>query len=469
MFNPYIIPICFNFITWIRENLFEPLIELVANIFVTIFIEAFKVLLNLILLKFCALLYAVYVVLLKFLDMLQDIFDLISGTNEIYYAYTSNGVTERGSGYITEILMKIPSVQNAFLMVWGISIVLCVIFAVAAIIRSMGNLSGNCPSVNEVLKSLANTLVLFCSIQVITFGTLALANLVTSATQKAINYAMTDDDSDARFSNYLFAATAMNARRTTSSSDDDSTTFIDVLLGNAEYNGDWDTDDTLQEYVRGEKSYTSDVDVAKDFMIYKIDYVSGAIVLVFVLKFMVGASFVYIERIVSVIVGFVTAPFFVALTPLDGGDRFNRWKDYYIGNCFSAIGVILAVRIYLMLLPIFLANDFIDTGVDMLNYFVKVYGIVMLSIALQECTGVFNKILSDAVNMTPGGAFRQAADLVKAVMPEGNKGGDGQGQGGSGQSQGGGGQGQGGSGQSQGEQGSSDGGEQSGGASAAAS
>ncbi len=432
MFNPYIIPICFNFITWIRENFFEPLIQLVADVFVTIFVAALKVVLNLILLKACAFLYAIYVVLLKILDMFQDIFEMVSGVNPVYYVYSQNGVTEKGSGYLTEILMKIPSIQKAFFLIWCLSIVLCVIFTVAAIIRSIGNLSGNGPSVNEVLKSMANTLVLFCAIQVITFGTVALSNIVTSTTQKAVGYAMNNDK--ARFSNYLFAATAMNARRTTGTSKEESSkTFIDVLLGNVEYTGNWDTDEQLQKYVSGELSYTSDIDVVRDFMIYRIDYISGAIVLVCILKFMVGAAFVYVQRIVNIVVGFVTAPFFVAVTPLDGGERFNRWKDFYIGSCFSTIGVIVAVRVYLMLLPIFLSNTLIDTKMEILNYFIRVYGVAMLSIALENCTGVFNRVLSDAMILTPGGAFREVADLARAILPQGGgngqDGGNGQGNG----------------------------------------
>ncbi|MCD8089689.1 MAG: hypothetical protein LUD81_03540 [Clostridiales bacterium] len=423
MFNPYVIPICFNFISWIRENLLEPLIQLVANVFLEIFIAAFKAILNAIIMQLCVLLYYIYIALLKILDMLQDIFELISGTNPVYYTYSANGVSENRSGYLTEILMKIPTLKNAFMMVWGLSIVLCIMFTVAAVVRSIGTVSGGGQSINDILKNLANCFVLFCAIQVITFGTAALSNVVTASVQKSINYAMNNDD--ARFSNYLFAATAMNARKPEGSSD--TTNFISHMLGGGSYDGDWD-DSILQDYVKGVKSYTNDTEVAKYFSIYKIDYISGAIVLIFILKFMFGASFVYIQRIVTVVVGFVIAPFFVAFAPLDGGERFKRWQDFYIGACFSSVGIILAVNIYLMLLPIFLTNGLIDTSVSTLDYFIKIYGVAMLSMALENCTMVFNRILSDSMIPTPGGAYEEITSLAKSLIPK--FGGDGDGQGG---------------------------------------
>ncbi|MCD8091181.1 MAG: hypothetical protein LUD81_11290 [Clostridiales bacterium] len=424
---PYIIPMCFNFIEWVRDNLFEPLIEVIVNIFLEIYIKYVNFILNLMLSLLVSFFYGVFVAVLKLVDMFQNIFSMISGTGTVYYSYTVNGTVQSGNGYLTSVLMQIPVIKSAFIKVWGISVVLCFIFVIAAILRSIVNLKGDGPSLNEIIKSTASTFVLFFAIQVIAFGTAAVSNVVITGTQKAMNYSLGNSE-DTSLANYIFAVSAINAGKT-GDSELDSQTFIDQMLGASGYSGDWTA---VEDYASGAKSYTDYNQVTEDLLITKIDYISGFIIIIFVLKYMLGAALAFVQRIVMIIVGFITAPFFVAMVPLDGGERFRRWQQLYIGTCFSSIGIILSVNVYLLLLPAFVSNGFVDTSVDILDYFIKAYSVVILSMGFERCTDVVNRIIDDSMLISPHMAIQGTMNAFMGIIPHGGGGAGGGGGGSSG-------------------------------------
>ena len=398
--NTYIIPICFNFIDWIRDNFFMPIIEFTAEIFVNIFIEFVDILLNALLEQIVQFIYGFYVAMLKIIDMLQDIFDSISGANYVHYTHIANGVTQSGEGYLTEILLKMPIIQSVFVKVWVLSVVLCFIFLIAAVLRSISNLSENGQKINDILKLAANTFIMFFMVQLIAFGTVSLSGVVLSGVEKSMNYAL-GSDSDTRISNCIFAASAINAGKT-GDAKKDAANVLAQLVGEVPYNPDWSK---VEGFYRGERKYYDIEDVTKDLVLTKIDYISGLICIVFVLKYMAGSALVFIQRIILVVLGLIIAPFFVALTPLDGGERFNRWKEFFIGTCFSSLGVIISVKVYFMLIPIFVSDNFIYQGTGILSYLIRLYSIVMLSLAFEKTGDIFNRILSDAHIMSSGEAF----------------------------------------------------------------
>lgn len=406
----YVIPICFNFIEWIRDNFFSPIIEFTGKIFVEIFMKFLDSMINALFAKIVIILYGLYAALLKVVDIFQEIFNAISGSNFVHYTYTADGVKQTGDGYLTEVLFKMPVVRQVFFRVWGLCVILCFVFLIAAILRCMANLSEDGRSINDVIKSAASTFVLFCVVQVVAFGTLSLSNVVITSTEKAMNYAV-GGDGDLKIANAMFAVSAINAGRT-GDADKDATNVLGQLLGESGYNPDWSK---VEPFYKGEKKYYDIADVSSELLITKIDYISGFICIVFVLKYMTGSVLVFVQRIIMVVLALVIAPFFVALTPLDGGERFRRWKEFFIGTCFSSLGVIMSVKIYLMLIPIFISDNFIYSGTGVLAYMIRLYSVIMLSIAFEKTGDIFNRILSDAHIMSSGEAFAGVVELVKNV------------------------------------------------------
>ena len=407
--NVFIVPICFNFIDWMRDNFFQPFISIIAEIFVNIFVVFLDALINALLNAIVEFIYGFYVAILKIVDMLQDIFDAISGANFIHYTYVADGVTKEGDGYFTQVLMQMPLIKDVFVKIWVLSVVLCFIFLIAAVLRSIGNLRDDGQSVNDIVKLAASTFVMFFVVQVAAFGTVAVSDVVISSVQKSMNYAI-GSDGDMRISNCIFAASAINAGKT-GDPEKDAANVLAQMVGEVEYNPDWSR---VEGFYNGTRKYYDIEDVTKDLVLTKIDYISGLICLIFVLKYMAGAAIVFVQRIILIVVGLVIAPFFVALTPLDGGERFNRWKEFFIGTCLSSLGVIIAVNVYFMLIPLFVSDNFIYQGTGILSYMIRLYSIVMLSLAFEKTGDVFNRILSDAHILSSGEAFKMIMDLFES-------------------------------------------------------
>lgn len=414
----YVIPIAFNFINWVRDNVFMPLIEFTGKVFIDIFMKFVDRIINFILEKIVSLLYGFYAALLKIIDVLQDIFDALSGTNYVYYTYNSGSGTQTKSGYLTEVLVQMPMVKSVFYKVWAISLVLCVIFIIAAVLRSISNLKGDGQSINDILKSSASTFVLFLVVHLVAFGTLSLSSIVVSSAQKAMNYSL-GSESDLRMANCIFAASAINAGKT-GDPQKDAANVIKQLLGESGNNPDWSK---VEGFYNGTRKYYDIEDVQQDLLLTKIDYISGLICIIFVLKYMAGAALAFVQRIVLVLIGLITAPFFVALTPLDGGVRFSRWKDFFFGACFSSLGIVISINIYFMLVPIFVSEGFIYSSVGTLSYIIRLYSIVVLSLAFEKSGEIVNRIISDANIMGSEAAFNSILSTIgEAKKFKGNSG-----------------------------------------------
>ncbi len=410
----YIVPFAFNFIEWIRDNVLQPFIEILADVIVKLLKIQFQLMIASIMNYVYKVAYFLYVAVLKIVDALQTVFNSLSGAEKINYKI--NG--EIGQDYLTGILLRIPQIKTVFWSIWLISIVLCVVFLIAAVIRSISHLDDTGQPVGDILRQTASTLLLFVTIQIIAFCTLNLANLVTSSAQNAVNYAM-DSAEDIRISNALFAATALRAKRTGDATKD--VYGLNVIMGaintvkgqDTEYTVDWDA---VKDFYSGKYKYYDIVQVNKQLVTWKIDYFSAIICVLCILKFMAGAAIAFVQRVLSLIVSYVTAPFFVSLAPLDGGARFERWKDFFIGNCFSAIGVLFSLKIYLMILPIFLKTDLIEVkGNGPLNYLIRIYCVIILSLGFEKLGDIVNRIISDAGIMGPSEAFSIVSNFYNKV------------------------------------------------------
>jgi hypothetical protein len=225
-----------------------------------------------------------------------------------------------------------------------------------------------------------------------------------------MNYSL-GKSADIRMANCIFAASAINAGKSGNVAED-AKTILDQMLGTSEAKPDWSK---VEPFYEGKSNYADITDVQSSLLITKIDYLSGMICIVFILKFMAGAALVFVQRILYVVLGLIIAPIFVAITPLDGGARFDRWKSFYIGACFNSIGVILSVNIYLMLVPIFVADGFIMSGSSAVSYIIRLYSIAILSLGFEKSGAIVNRIISDAGIMGTSEAFESIMGFIHTV------------------------------------------------------
>ena len=115
-------------------------------------------------------------------------------------------------------------------------------------------------------------------------------------------------------------------------------------------------------YVIGEKGVSSKdygrlSEVGNSFHLGEFDYLIGFIAAVFLL-FTIGICLViFIQRIFELLILYLVSPYFVCTMPLDDGEKFSRWRELFIGKCFSGFGSAIGMRLYLLVCPAIMSND----------------------------------------------------------------------------------------------------------------
>ena len=86
---------------------------------------------------------------------------------------------------------------------------------------------------------------------------------------------------------------------------------------------------------------------------YLIGWLGAWLIVQMLLNLMIGC----IQRIFEIAVLFVASPGFIALMPLDQGERYKEWKKQFIQRVFMAYGPILGMNLAFMVLNMINATD----------------------------------------------------------------------------------------------------------------
>ena len=117
------------------------------------------------------------------------------------------------------------------------------------------------------------------------------------------------------------------------------------------------SDDLRRSYLNGDKDYLDFRDSGSDFSAAKIDYLLGFSASIFMIIMLAGVLIQFIRRLLELVLLYLVAPFFVATIPLDRGDMFKRWREMFIAKFLAGFGVIYALKIFMLLLPLIFSDN----------------------------------------------------------------------------------------------------------------
>ncbi|MBR5229593.1 MAG: hypothetical protein IKW01_01955 [Firmicutes bacterium] len=117
-------------------------------------------------------------------------------------------------------------------------------------------------------------------------------------------------------------------------------------------------DDALRRsYISGEKDYKNFSHVFADFAITEINYLVGIIVAGGMLYCFLKTIILFVVRMINLVILYVTSPLFASSMSLDEGARFQGWISSFIMQLLATFGCVVAMRIYLMMVPIVVGGD----------------------------------------------------------------------------------------------------------------
>lgn len=322
-------------------------------------------------------------ILLRLVDFFESIFSMLSGTDTVTY--------DGEEMYLLDVFVSHDSIRTALTYVIFIGIALCFIFTIYSVTKSIGSYAlENKHPVGEVMKNALKACVSFAIIPIMMMFGIQLSSALLVSTERAV----------------------MSAYGTDSVPSTSTVIFLSGTFGDSKIEGNSFTEGIRGKYYRGEPdqygeqySIYNDSQICRDFHMTpsinwsysgtesltddqlsqikptpgdqqlgewnstlkdKVDnsaagklinhasfnFVFVYLACIVIIIFMLCAMFVFIRRIVEVIVLYITAPFYVSAMPLDGGAAFGKWRQMFIGKLFTGFGIVISMKLVFMLTPI---------------------------------------------------------------------------------------------------------------------
>lgn len=145
---------------------------------------------------------------------------------------------------------------------------------------------------------------------------------------------------------------------------------------------------------------------------------------VLVFKILMQSAWGLIKRIYDITILFMVMPGFASTMPIDGGDRFAKWKDKLIKSVFSAYGVLIGLNVFFVLVPVIdnavgniftyadlpstIVNNFLFSRPDYLNELVKIMFILVALTLMQSLPELFSGLIGSDDVLKGGGETRRA-------------------------------------------------------------
>lgn len=280
--------------------------------------------------------------MLKFMDLLEKIFDIFSGVAEVEY--------DGNKDFLLNVFFKNNTINKVF---WAITIValgILIIFTIIAIIKNMSNLEVKQTNGQILGMSLKAMLILF----LVPFMSLVLVNLSTTVLRKTSEIVSVTEtgESTASIGTLTFLTFTMDAARE------------DEYNENAEL-----TDELRAPYMSGKKSYA--IDGMNDFAIEEINYFLAFTVCGVVLFILILCSLVFVVKIFEVLILYIASPFFVATIVLDGGVKFKEWAKMFIAKMLGGFGMVIIMKLFFIISPIVMSDKVVFSGSSLVNLLIK--------------------------------------------------------------------------------------------------
>ncbi len=359
---------------WVFNKILAPIIKFIANILSVVFEFIFNnILMPILTLVFKTVfpwlikllveilseaLYTVLALICKILDYIGEMFDIFSGAAKVTY--------EGQQMTLLDAVISMKSVQMMFGLIVIVAMFLAVIFAVIAVAKSGLDFDfENKRPVGAVMRALLKTFINFLLIQLVVYFILAVSGVVLTAMTEGSSAIMGTNGEgqaiDTTLGRVVLSVASLDASK--NASDNISSGGSDLFTkGNR-----------ALLYNKNGIDYQDNDEVEKYFDFAKFDFLTGTVVVIFLVVILAIASIVFVQRLFEIAILYCISPLFICTMPLDDGEKFKKWKDLFLGKVFGGYGSVLAMKLYLLLIPFIMGNT-IKWGAssDEATYIIKI-------------------------------------------------------------------------------------------------
>lgn len=362
----------------ILENIFN---EVLAPILVAVFNFLLDKLISLIQTLLVDVLLDGLIGLLKLVGLMAKLLDIYSGAANITYGEKSMT--------LLELMFSLDGVAKAMFWLMMIAGVFAFVFAAYQVGKSISDSAwdGEYKPISTVLKEAVKSVLAFALVPFLCMVLLLGSNIIL------------------RQITIVFSDAMGNA----------STLGVDDIIFNGVSQGATNPS-TSETYQSTSGKYKDRDQVAKDFDIKKIDYVSGYTSGVLMLLLLLGTGISFIRRCFDLLLLYLVSPAFSASIPLDGGARFGKWRELFVGKFFYAFGSVISMRLYLIVVPVFGSSNVKFSGDTDMDIFMRLFLIIGGAWAIFKGSGTIAQLLGGST------AEESAAGMGIAALAGGTMG-----------------------------------------------
>lgn len=308
---------------------------------------------------FYEFLYSISKTIFRLIDGLMMCANKLCGTEDV----TIDG---ESTDFLT-YLFKSEEVSFAFKIASLIGIIVLVFFTIFAIIRSITKekVEG---SPGQICFKALKAFLMFLFVPAIMLATIWVGNTIMMAMYKATA------NGSASIGNFMFGAFAKDGGMSSSA--------VDMFL-----NGILDYNNTAQVSQHMDLTNFS----------YFFSWLAGGVVL-----FTLASSlFLFVDRLISIIILFIVSPFSISTYVLDDGAHFKLWRDQILVKFFTGYGSIIALNIYMLVVQLTLNPALVFfPGSDFGNLVMKLLLIGGGALTLKKSMALIGNLISSGAGST---------------------------------------------------------------------
>ncbi len=336
-------------LSWVFNTILQPILEFV---FETVLADLFHEILRII----CLFFLSIFQLLLMIVDAITKLFEIFAGLSPVTMRYFDNdNKLQEVNGSLLYCIYKTPFVTRALVVLFILGVGLCFLFAVVAVIRSIGEFDGReGRPVAHVLRMTAKAMLRL--IMVPLFGMFMI--VLSSTILNSISKAFSGSDNNFSITRTIFVITtfdAVDVKKNYAKKNGKMVTGLNPRQYNSSTGSNAAFDDPYRSrfYDPGGTSKGDDlmydvVEIEKTFDVVKINYLQGYLLCLAFIIMLIASVLIFICRIFDVILLLIVSPLFVAPMPFDDGEHYEKWQELFIGKLFGGYGMIIAMNTYLI-------------------------------------------------------------------------------------------------------------------------
>ena len=347
-----------NLLTTVLSWLFE---EVLAPILFPVLKDALQFFVDLWMLIYSRFIYLLFSGILKLIDYLEKAFDIFIGLEDVTYTVEGHEI----SGTLVEVLMQQKAVSTAFWALTLGALGLSLLLTIYATARSAFDLDfENKRPVSKVLAAMMKTFIQFFTVPFFVFFLLKLSAVILKGITGVLGFG-----GETTLGRIVFVIASLDASRTEGYNISNPGKGIKIGVTDAERAPFYNISGT------GLKDYGRLMDVDEAFYLQDFDYLIGFIAAIFLL-FTIGICLIiFVQRVFEICLLYLASPYFVCMIPLDDGEKFSRWREMFVGKCFTGFGSVVGMRLFLMICPIIMGNNitFGNEASPEMTYMIKLF------------------------------------------------------------------------------------------------